>query len=201
VVARFSRHTVNEWRYAFAEWAHTDELDRSVVTTSLGSLLGEAGYCRNGAIGAIRLERTDRPEEEQAANPFRAPRPSTDLSNLGVSRWTTLTVSLSAPRTAVGALSGRPFLEIARIGAAPGEPPGVFNPELRYGTRRMWMYTAGIRLRVHDGTEPMHDRMGRYGVAVPDMAGTAAGGQESHMMPGMSMPGGMSSHQMNPCSL
>ena len=191
LVARFSRETANEWRYALLEWAGTDERDRGVVTTSLRSVLGEAGYCRAGAMLAARLERTDRPEEEQTDNPFRAPRPATDLSNLGVSRWTTITASLAAPRVTAAFLSGRPFVEIARIGVEPGEPPGIFNPELRYGTRRMWMYTAGIRLRTMRGAA-MHDRMGRYGAALPDMPG---------MMAGMAMPGDMSNHQSNRCSL
>ena len=133
-----------------------------------------------------RIERTDRPEEERLLDPFRTPRPSSDLSNLGVSRWTTLTASVSAPRVQQGIVSGRPFIEIARIGAAAGTPPGIFNAELRYGARRMWMYSAGIRLRAGS----MHDRMGRYGAALPGMTmgdmGTHSGNRESDKMPPIS---------------
>jgi hypothetical protein len=174
------------WRYALVEWERTNEATRGITTTRLTSFLGEGAYCRAGAIIAGRLERTDRPEEEPLADPFRTPRPSTDLSNLGVSRWTTVTVSISSPALRSGLLSGRPFVEVARIHAAPGSPPGIFDPELRYGSSSMWMLTAGVRLRAG----MMHDRMGRYGVAVPATSnGTAGPGAESDTMPGMPMPG------------
>jgi hypothetical protein len=188
VVARYSFETPVSWRYGFLEWARTGEYAGDALTTSLNSLLGEAGYCRFGAIIAARLERTDRPEEEQLANPFRAPRPATDLSNLGVSRWTTLTASVSAPLVGAWIVSGRPFVEVARIGVAPGNPPGLFDPELRYGSRRLWMYSAGVRLRAG---AMMHDRMGRYGAALPAVVGTQTMGPASHMMPGMPMPAPM----------
>jgi hypothetical protein len=185
VVARFSRETATTWHYAMFEWARTDERDSDVLTTSLASWLGEAALCTRGVILGGRLERTDRPEEEQLLDPFRTPRPSSDLANLGVSRWTTLTASISAPRVQRGVVSGRAFIEVARVGAAPGTPPGIFNPELRYGTRRMWMYSVGIRLRAGS----MHDRMGRYGAAVPEMImpgmGTHPTDRESDMMPPM----------------
>jgi hypothetical protein len=165
--------------------AHTAEVDGGRRITSLTTVLGEAAVCRAGVIVAGRLERTDRPEEEPLADPFRVPRPAGDLSNLGVSRWTTLTASISAPRVQQGIVSGRPFIEIARIGAAAGTPPGIFNAELRYGARRMWMYSAGIRLRAGS----MHDRMGRYGAALPAMTmgdmGTHSGNRESDKMPPM----------------
>ncbi|HMA22632.1 MAG TPA: hypothetical protein VKP00_01530, partial [Gemmatimonadaceae bacterium] len=193
VAARFSRETATTWRYAMLEWAHTDERDRGTPTTSLTSYLGEAAVCARGIVLGGRMERTDRPEEERLLDPFRTPRPSSDLANLGVSRWTTITASVSAPRIQQGLVSGRPFVEIARVGVVPGTPPGIFSPELRYGTRRMWMYSAGIRLRAGS----MHDRMGRYGAAAPEMAmggmGTHSPDRESDMMPPMAdMP---SSHE------
>jgi hypothetical protein len=158
-------------------------------------------------IVAGRLERTDRPEEEQLLDPFRTPRPSTDLTSLGVSRWTTLTASISAPPVQRGVMSGRLFIEVARIGVAVGSPAGIFNPELRYGARRMWMYSAGIRLRAGS----MHDRMGRYGAAVPEMMmagmGTHLGPPDSDTMPPMpGMPSSRESSMAHPafsnrCSL
>ncbi len=184
VAARFDRQTTDTWRYALLEWAHTDERALGATRTRLTSLLGEGAYCRSGVIVAGRVERTDRPEEEPLADPFRTPRPANDLSNLGVSRWTTVTVSASSPALRAGVLSGRPFVEVARIQASTGTPPGIFDPELRYGASRMWMVSAGVRLRAG----MMHDRMGRYGVAVPGMeAGTGGHGPESETMPGMSM--------------
>jgi hypothetical protein len=177
-----------------------------VLTTSLSSLLGEAAVCARGIILGGRLERTDRPEEEQLLDPFRTPRPSSDLANLGVSRWTTLTASISAPRVRHGVVSGRAFIEVARVAAAAGTPPGIFNPELRYGARRMWMYSVGVRLRAGS----MHDRMGRYGAAVPEMTmggmGTHLPDRESDKMPPMAdmpptPPAQMAQHSFaGPCS-
>jgi hypothetical protein len=189
VVARFSRETPMSSRYVMLEWARTDESDNGTLTTSLTSLLGETAFCARGVILGARLERTDRPEEERLLDPFRTPRPSSDLANLGVSRWTTITASISAPSVRARIVSARPFIELSRIGVAPGTPPGIFNPELRYGARRLWMYSAGIRLRAGS----MHDRMGRYGVAAPDMTmrgmGTHSPSRESDTMPSMpSMP-------------
>ena len=186
VVGRYSRETAGTWRYAMLEWARTDERARGALTTRLSSVLGEAAACKSGVIVAGRLERTDRPEEETLLDPFRTPRPAGDLSNLGVSRWTTLTASLAAPYLASGPFSGRPFVEVARISVAAGSPGGVFNPELRYGARRLWMLSAGVRLRAG----AMHEhRMGRYGVAMPP-EGTHSMPGESDTMAGMpNMPG------------
>jgi hypothetical protein len=190
-VARWSRESSDSWKYAMIEWEHTGERDQGALVASLASALGEAAYCRDGVIVAGRLERTDRPEEEQLADPFRTPRPEPDLTNLGVSRWTTLTGSLSSPAASVGFVSGRPFVEIARIAVGAGNPAGIFNPFIRYGADRMWMVSAGIRLRAGS----MHDRMGRYGAAVapssmagmPGMSGASAAAAASDDMPGMAM--------------
>jgi len=82
--------------------------------------------------------------------------------------------------------SARPFVEAARIHAGTGDPPGLFDANLRYGTSWMWMYTMGVRLKA--GT--IHDRMGRYGAAVVPEPGTRSRSNESHDMPGMpGMPG------------
>ena len=196
VAARFSRETPTTWRYGLIEYAHTDDRDRGEQVTGLSSLLGEAAVCSRGVVVAARVERTDRPEEEQLNDPFRTPRPSLDLSNLGVSRWTTVTASVSSPAARFGIASARPFVEVARVAVAPGNPAGIFNPAFRYGSNHMWMLSAGVRLRAGS----MHDRMGRYGAALPSMrsmseSGTRAERPESEMMPGMSMSS-MSNHSM-----
>ena len=187
VVGRYARQTSTSASYALVEWARTNELDRGETITTLSSALAEGAYCRWGVIVAARAERTDRPEEERLANPFRTPRPSLDLSNLGVSRWTTFTLSLSSPAARAGFLSARPFIELERVGAAAGNPPGIFNPEFRYGARWMWMVSTGVRLVAG----MPHLRMGRYGAALPSAnLGTHAAPGESHSMPGMpGMPG------------
>ena len=198
VVARYGRQAATAASYALVEWARTNELDRGETINSLSSLLAEGAYCRAGVIVAARVERTDRPEEERLANPFRTPRPAVDLSNLGISRWTTFTLSLSAPAARAGWFSARPFVEVERIGAAAGNPPGIFNPEFLYGSNRMWMMSIGARLIA--GIP--HLRMGRYGAALPSAdLGTHAAPGESHSMPGMPdmpMPGG--AHDMAPGS-
>jgi hypothetical protein len=178
VVARYSRLTESSWRYALVEWARTTDLDHGDPTTHLTSWLGEGGACRSGVILSARYERSDRPEEEQLADPFRTPRPSVDLSNLGVSRWNIVSASLSSPRITAAWLSGRPFVEVQHLAAAAGTPPGLFDPNLRYGANTMWMISFGVRLRAGS----MHDRMGRYGAAVPGMTMPTS---TAHSMPGM----------------
>jgi hypothetical protein len=184
IVARVERVSDASVRYAMAEWARTDEYDEAERITRLSSALAEASYCRAGVGVAARLERTDRPEEESIGDPFRSPRPATDLSNLGISRWTTITLALSAPPVRASWVSGRPFVEVARAAVEPGAVAGIFNPDLRYGSSRLWMLSAGVRL--HAGAA--HGRMGRYGAAELNAAhaGTHAHAGESHSMPGMS---------------
>lgn len=193
LVGRYSSQSAYSARYAMVEWARTNELDRGERINSLGSLLAEGAYCRAGAIVAGRIERTNRPEEEPLDDPFRTPRPPHDLSNLGISRWTTFTVSLSSPPASAAWLSARPFVEIERLNVARGNPPGIFNPQLRYGTDRMWMLSAGVRLVAG----MPHLRMGRYGAALPTaVLGTHAAHGGSHDMPDMTeMPS--SSHDMS----
>ncbi|HEY6829789.1 MAG TPA: hypothetical protein VI259_23185 [Gemmatimonadaceae bacterium] len=193
VYSRYDRRTSDSRIYGLLEWAHTNEHATGVLTTSLTSWMGEAAVCKRDVMAGARLEGADRPEEEALSDPFRTPRPPSDLSNLGVSHWTTLTVALSAPRLLKKAFSARPFVEVARIHAAPGNPPGLFDANLRYGTSWMWMFSAGVRLKV--GT--IHDRMGRYGAAMVPEAGTGTHSNGSHDMAGMAGMAGMPSHSTN----
>ena len=154
-------------RYALVEWARTAERDQGRVLSTLYSALAETALCRGRATLAGRAERTDRAEEEPLADPFRTPRPAPDLSNLGISRWLTLTASFAIAIWQFKEFVGSPFIEVARVSASRGNPAGIFDPELRYGSRTMFMYSAGFRLRVG----VMHDRMGRYGAGVRRPAG------------------------------
>ena len=185
VVARYAHASRTSSRYALVEWEQTGERDRGVLITKLQSVLAEGAYCRAGASLAARIERTDRPEEEPLLDPFRTPRPPPDLSNLGESRWTTLTMSLAAPPTRAWFVTGQPFVEVARLAVAPGDPAGIFNSGLRYGTDRMWMFSAGVRL----WAGMMHGRMGRYGVAETDAPMQMAMGTPSHAAESDTMPG------------
>lgn len=188
-VARFSRESADASQYALVEYAHTSETNRGEVTSRLSSLLGEAAICRGGFVAAARIERTDRPEEEQSSDPFRTPRPAVDLANLGISRWAAATISLSTPAARVGPVGARPFVEVARLAVGAGRPAGIFDPQLRYGTTRLWMLSAGVRLRAGS----MHDRMGRYGAAMPAMAPMPG-------MPGMAAMTGMPAMQEMPAA-
>jgi hypothetical protein len=199
LVARYDfDHGNGSRQYALVEWAHTNDTDRGTTINALYSVLGEAAVCRADAILAARLERTDRPEEEPTSDPFRTPRPPSDLSNLGVSTWTTLTVAVASPAINARFLRARPFIEVARIAVAPGNPPGLFDPELRYGTDRLWMFSVGLRLT----TGMMHERMGRYGAALPDAVSTLPAPPKSDQMPDMpGMPGMPSAKSTMPSSM
>jgi hypothetical protein len=162
VVARIERGGANYWRYAHAEFAQTDDRDRGTTITTLRTFLAEGGVCARGVILSGRVEHTDRPEEEGLLDPFRVARPATDLSNLGVSRWTAVTASVSGPRLTAGPVIGRPFIEAEWVNARAGNPPGLFSADLRYGASNMTMLSVGIRLRAG----MRHERMGRYGAAL-----------------------------------
>jgi hypothetical protein len=152
-------------RYALVEWARTVEYDptRREDAFAYESALAE-GSLRVGLIGvALRLEQTDRPEEERLADPFRTARPATDLHIAGITRWRTATVALAAPAVTWSTVAGVPFLELSRLAAAARDARSLFDPEIVYGRTRFWMVTGGVRVRVGAA----HSRMGRYGVAIP----------------------------------
>jgi hypothetical protein len=152
-------------RYALIEWARTDEYDhtRRETAFSYESALAE-GAVRLGPVGvALRLEQTDRPEEERLGDPFRTARPATDLHIAGITRWRTATVATSAPAVTWGTVVGLPFLELSHLTAAARDSRTLFDPETVYGRTRFWMLTGGVRVRAGAA----HARMGRYGVAIP----------------------------------
>ena len=111
----------------------------------------------------MRLEQTERPEEDRLADPSRTPRPASDLSINGITRWRVATLQVAAPSVTRGVFSGFPFVELGRLAASPRDSRSLFTPQRLYGTSRFWMVTAGFRLRAGDA----HSRMGRYGVALP----------------------------------
>jgi hypothetical protein len=151
-------------RYVLAEWARTVEHDHSrrEDAFSYESALVE-GAVRAGAFGvALRLEQTDRPEEERLADPFRTARPATDLHIAGITRWRVATLAVAAPAVTWGTVAGVPFLELSRLAATARDARALFDANTVYGRTRFWMLTGGIRIRAG---EP-HGRMGRYGVAI-----------------------------------
>jgi hypothetical protein len=158
-------------RYLFAEWARTVEHDASRNEDAFGyeSALVE-GAVRAGPLGiALRLEQSDRPEEDRLVQPFRTPRPSPDLSINGITQWRVATLQLAAPGTSFHDISGIPFMEVARLWASAHDARSVATPDRLYGTSNLWMLTVGMRLRAGEA----HARMGRYGAA--DVGGPAIG--------------------------
>jgi hypothetical protein len=152
-------------RYLLAEWARTVDWDhgRKESVFAYESALVE-GSATVGAVSlALRLEQTERAEEERSSDPFRVPRPAPDLGISGVTRWRTATIALVLPSPISGPIRGYPFVEIERTSARARDALSVFDAESFYQSRAPWMLSAGVRLRFG----PLHARMGRYGVAVP----------------------------------
>ncbi len=162
-------------RYVLLEWARTVERDAVRNSEVLGyeSTLAE-GAMRLGATRlALRLEQSDRPEEDRRVEAFRTPRPATDLSNNGLTRWTAVTLHVAAPALTRGGFAGTPFVEGAVLSARARNPQSLFTPARLYGTSHFTMLTAGFRLRLGAA----HARMGRYGVA--DLGGPSIGSMSS----------------------
>jgi hypothetical protein len=165
--------------YALLEWARTGDYVGSDETLAYNSVLAES-WARYGLLnGALRFERTDRPDEERLLDPFRTPIPATDLNIAGRSRWTIITARLAASAL-VGRVSLDPFAEVARIFVGETLKPSGFDPRAFYGSDRMWSISVGAKLSF--GMD--HMRMGRYGAAVAPQS-TMKMNQEK--MPGMNM--------------
>src|SRR2546423_1386935 len=133
-------------RYVMSEWARTVELDHNsgLDAFSYESALLE-GALRAGSIGfALRLEQTDRPEEQRSADPFRTVRPATDLSISGITRWRIATLHVAGPAVTQGTVAGTPFVELSRLAPTSREERSLFVPEQFYGGSRLWMLTLGI---------------------------------------------------------
>lgn len=171
---------VSRWadagRYLLAEWARTDSRTRfGRPAGSFRSLLAEGAACVGVVRGGLRLEQTDRPEEERLEDPFRTSHPATDNSNLGVTRWFMVTTSL-ATRTSAGALRLAPFVEVAGGRPRALKRGSTFEPVSYYGASTLWMVSAGTRV----GVGHRHARMGRYGVADVSSRRSGPPGHDSH---------------------
>jgi hypothetical protein len=163
--------------YAMLEWSRTNDYVGSAPTFAFNSLLAETWAKYDRASGALRIERTDRPDEQRLLDEFRAPVPSADLSIAGRSRWTIITARVAASLTPGRDLLIEPFAEVARARVSPTLSPSGFDPRQFYGSSRIWSVSAGVKI----GLGMSHMRMGRYGVAVAQ--------QPSMKMRGMNMEG------------
>jgi hypothetical protein len=153
-------------RYLLAEWARPVEVDpaRDAEAFAYESALAEGALSVGPMSVALRLEQTDRPEEERLADPFRTPRPATDLAISGITRWRSATAAVTFPAATLGPVRGYPFVEVERLSASRRTATSVFDPAQFYGSDAPWMASAGVRIRIG----PAHARMGRYGVALPN---------------------------------
>jgi hypothetical protein len=150
-------------RYVFLEWARTDELNSGRRSFRFHTALAEAAAARGASRAALRLEQTERPDEERLEDPFRTPFPHPDVNLLGITRWRVATLSLSH-RMASGGVRVRPVLEGSRQWIRALRTPSVFVPREFYGSDRLWSVSLGARVEL--GAAHAH-RPGRYGAAAP----------------------------------
>lgn len=141
--------------YGALEGARTATADQSLV---FRSLLAESAVTLTRQRPYVRIERTERPEEERLfESRFRTSPPLVENALLGTTRWTIVTVG-DAVELVGSSLRCAPYLEgswvwIARVGG------GVFDPARFYG--RASGFSVGVGLRLAAGTRMQ--RMGRYG--------------------------------------
>ena len=146
---------------ALVEWARAvEETPAGDPAFTFTSWLGEAEWTfpAQGWSAALRLERTERPEEERTQDPFRTVRPAIDHSLLGITRWTVVTVTVTRALT-LHRVRVMPFAEASLSRPRP-TTPAAFQPESFYGSDRLWMVSVGARLSFGPG----HMGMGYYGV-------------------------------------
>ena len=163
--------------YALFEWSRTRDYSGSTPTFTYNSLLAETWAKYDRLSGALRIERTERPDETRLLDEFRTAVPATDLSIAGRSRWTIITARLAASLVNLRGFTIEPFGEVAQARVSPTLKPAGFDPRQFYGSSRIWSVSAGAKI----GFGMMHMRMGRYGVAVAQ--------QPSRKMAGMDMQG------------
>jgi len=154
--ARYERPTATGHAYAMVEWARNSELSGTYVYYTA---LVDAELLRNRQRPYLRLERTDRPEEDRLLDPFRSQRPSLENSILGISRWWIATAGYGYRLRATG-IRLEPLAEVSLAHVVMVTPGTVFTPQQHFGGDNI--LTLSLAIRIGAGM-PMH-RMGRYGV-------------------------------------
>jgi hypothetical protein len=141
--------------YGLVEWAQTRTAGGAFV---FRSGLAEGALTLGSQRPYLRVERSDRPEEERLfASPFRTRRPLFENSILGITRWTVVTAGDAMELRRTRRVRLAPFVEgsylgIARVGG------GVFDPQIQYGRTKGYQVSAGVRL----AAGMRMPRMGRY---------------------------------------
>jgi hypothetical protein len=164
--------------YALLEWARTGDYVGSSRTFAYTSVLAETWARYDRLNGALRIERTERPDEQRLVDAFRTPVPATDLSIAGRSRWTIIAARAAASLMNAGAFSVEPFAELARARVSPTLRPSGFDPRQFYGSDRIWSVSVGAKLAFGMS----HMRMGRYGVAIARRPDARMGGMKMEDM-------------------
>ena len=150
--------------YALAEWSRSTIVAPRGDVASTASVLAEVSVSAFKWNGGVRLESTER-HEGMREGAFRAPWPPTEHLIIGITTWKV--VSVRAQRDLQkGILRVAPFAEgsLSHVTSSPG----LFDAREFYGATSLWTLNAGLRLDLGMG----HDRMGRYGVALPPAAQT-----------------------------
>lgn len=160
--------------YALFEWARTGDYVGSSRTFAYMSLLAETWAKYDRFNGALRFERTERPDEQRLVDPFRTPVPATDFSIAGRSRWTIITARAAVSLVNTGAFSVEPFTEVARARVSPTLQPSGFDPSQFYGSDHIWSVSVGAKVAFGMS----HMRMGRYGVAIAKKPAAGMGGMK-----------------------
>jgi hypothetical protein len=164
--------------YALFEWSRTGDYVGSTRTFTFNSLLAETWAEYDRVNGALRIERTERPDEQRLTNEFRTPVPASDLSIAGRSRWTIITARLAVSLLNARNLVAEPFVEIAKARVSPTLKPSGFDPRQFYGSSRIWSFSVGAKVAFG----MTHMRMGRYGVAVAEESTGKMGGMNMEGM-------------------
>jgi hypothetical protein len=169
--ARYERPSASGRRYAMAEWARTSELDGFFV---YHSWLAEGEWRAGRHRPYLRLERTDRPEEERAFDPFRSQRPHFEDTNLGISRWRVVTAGYGVRLTdAHSRFTVEPLVEAAWAHVTMVTGGAVFTPQGHFGGNDLLTLNVGLRV----GAGATH-RVGRYGVLARPTTSALSHGHE-----------------------
>jgi hypothetical protein len=164
--------------YALFEWSRTGDYVGATRSFAFTSLLAETWARYDRLTGALRIERTERPDEQRLVDAFRTPVPATDLGIAGRSRWTIITARAAASLVNVRALTLEPFAELARARVSPTLRPSGFDPRQFYGSDRLWSVSLGAKLAFGMS----HMRMGRYGAAIARKQDAGMGGMKMEDM-------------------
>jgi hypothetical protein len=158
----------SEWhQYVLFEWGRNADYAGSMKAFAFTTALAEAEFSHAGVAFAVRWERTERPEEERLADPFRTPRPANDFSIIGRTRWNITSARLigGVYPSSLGKVS--PFIEVARQHATPLSRSQVFDPAGFYGSNTMWGTSVGLTITAG----MIHRRTGQYGAGARQRSG------------------------------